>query len=512
MNQYDYIVIGAGSAGCVVANRLTEDPTSSVLLLEAGGPDVKSEIHVPLLWLSLWGTEVDWAYMTDAEPGCNGRQIACPRGKVLGGSSSINTMIYMRGNHSDYDHWSTLGNPGWSYAEVLPYFTKSEQQQRGPSTFHGVDGPLAVTDPPDPHPFSLAFLEAAAERGYPRNADFTGAQQEGAGLWQRTIKDGKRQSTAVAFLHPIRQRPNLTIETHAFVTRLLFEGRHAVGVSFRHDGVDQHVSVRKEIILSAGAINSPQLLMLSGIGPAEALRSLGIPIVADLPGVGQNLQDHAFAHVEYHAMQAMPVEPASNHSEGGMFVHSGTHGIDRADSGPDLQFHFWLNWDPDNYMAVGFGLGPTPLRPQSRGQIRLRSADPVDPPLVQGNYLMHPSDMAQMVAGVKIARAVLGAQAMDGYRGEEVMPGASVQTDAAIVDYIRETAYCIWHPVGTCKMGQDPLAVVDSHLRVYGVQALRVVDASIMPTITSGNTNAPTIMIGEKGADMIKETASDRKR
>lgn len=507
MKQYDYIVIGAGSAGCVVANRLTENPALSVLLLEAGSEDVQSAIHTPLLWTSLWGSEVDWAYATEAEPAYNNRTIACPRGKVLGGSSSINAMIYMRGNRYDFDHWSKLGNRGWNYAEVLPYFTKSEQQQRGPSAFHCVDGPLAVSDPQDPHPFSLIFLEAAAELGYLRNSDFNGAQQEGAGLWQHTIKDGKRQSTAVAFLHPIRQRPNLTIETQTFMTRLLFEGRRAVGVAFRRDGADHHVTASKEIILSAGAINSPQLLMLSGIGPAEELRSLGIPIVADLPGVGQNLQDHARAVVQYQATHNIPVHPASNHAEAGMFVHSGIDPIDPADTAPDLQLHFGFPRDDNNLMAVGFGMSPTPVRPQSRGHIRLRSVDPVDPPLVQGNYLVHPSDMARMVAGVKIARAVLQARALDGFRGEEAAPGASVQSDEAIVEYIRATGDCIWHPVGTCKMGQDPLAVVDSHLRVHGVQGLRVADASIMPTITSGNTNAPTIMIGEKIADLIKESA-----
>jgi choline dehydrogenase len=507
MNQYDYIVIGAGSAGCVVANRLTEDSATSVLLLEAGDTDLKPEIHVPLQWGSLLGSEVDWAYMTEAEPAYNGRQIDCPRGKVLGGSSSINSMNYIRGNRYDFDHWSDLGNPGWSYAEVVPYFKKSEQQQRGPSAFHGVDGPLAVSDPQDPHPFSLAFLEAAAELGYPRNPDFNGAQQEGAGLWQHTIKDGKRQSTAVAFLHPIRQRPNLTIETQALVTRLLFEGRRAVGVFFRRDGVDHHVTAGKEIILSAGTINSPQVLMLSGIGPAEDLRSLGLPIVADLPGVGQNLQDHAIADVQYQATHNIPVHPASNHAEAGMFVHSGIDPVDPDDTAPDLQLHFWFPRDDDNRMAVGFGLSPNPIRPQSRGHIRLRSADPVDSPLVQANYLVHPSDMARMVAGVKIARAVLQARALDGFRGEEAAPGALVQSDEAIVDYIRATGDCVWHPVGSCKMGRDPLAVVDSHLRVHGVEGLRVVDASIMPTITSGNTNAPCIMIGEKAADLIKESA-----
>ncbi|MBW4669994.1 MAG: GMC family oxidoreductase N-terminal domain-containing protein [Cyanomargarita calcarea GSE-NOS-MK-12-04C] len=503
MTQYDYVVIGAGSAGCVVANRLTEDPETTVLLLEAGGPDTKPEIHLPLDWTKLWGTEVDWAYFTEAEPHLNGRKIYCARGKVLGGTSSINAMIYIRGNPHDYDRWQDLGNLGWSYQDVLPYFKKSENQQRGASQFHGVDGLLNVTNPLAPAVTSQKFVEAAIALGYEQNPDFNGAQQHGAGLYQLTIKDGKRQSTASAFLLPILNRPNLTVTTEALVTRLLFEGTRTVGVEYQHNGIIHQVRVNQEIILCAGAFDSPKLLMLSGIGPAEHLRSLGIPVVVDLPGVGKNLQDHLSVPVAHQSTQPLELAPTSNIAEAGLFLHSESN----LETAPDLQFFSGpVLWAPPAYARSGSGFSSTVClnHPQSRGSVSLRSASPQDSPLIQMNYLQSESDLQKLVAGVKIIRQLSQTDAFDEFRGEEVAPGADKKSDEALQAYVQEVCESIWHPVGTCKMGTDLFAVVDPQLRVRGVDGLRVVDASIMPIITTGNTNAPTIMIGEKAADLIK--------
>ncbi|NEQ19078.1 MAG: choline dehydrogenase [Microcoleus sp. SIO2G3] len=455
----DYIVIGAGSAGCVVANRLTEDPNTKVLLLEAGDPDTKPELQVPNLWpTTLLGSEVDWAYLTEGEPYLNNRKILSSRGKVLGGSSSINGMIYIRGNERDYNSWQALGNTGWSYQDVLPYFKKSENQQRGASLFHGVDGPLSITDPLSPAKVSQRFVEAAIAQGYEQNPDFNGVQQEGAGLYQVTVKDGKRQSTAVAFLRPIKDRPNLTIQTGALVTRLLFEGKRAVGVVYVQNGTEYQVTVNSEVILSAGAFDSPKLLMLSGIGHG---------------------------------------------GEAGLFLHTNNN----LDAAPNLQFTIVpiLYVDPA-YAREGpaFTLPFYITRPESRGSVRLRSSSPFDPPLIRVNYLQKESDMQLMVEGLKILRQIVYSDAFNEFRGEEIAPGSSVHSDKAIEDYIRQTCGTAWHPVGTCKMGIDQMAVVDPQLKVRGIEGLRVVDASIMPTMITGNTNASAIMIGEKAADLIK--------
>ncbi|KYC43510.1 choline dehydrogenase [Scytonema hofmannii PCC 7110] len=503
MTQYDYVVIGAGSAGCVVANRLTEDSNTTVLLLEAGGPNTKPEIQNPLDWTKLWGTEVDWAYFTEAEPYLNGRKLYCPRGKVLGGTSSINAMIYIRGNRHDYDRWQELGNPGWSYQDVLPYFKKSENQQRGASQFHGVDGLLSVTDPVAPAVTSQKFVEAAIALGYEQNPDFNGAQQEGAGLYQLTIKDGKRESTASAFLLPILHRPNLTVTTEALVTRLLLEGTRTVGVEYQHNGIIHQVRVDREVILCAGVFDSPKLLMLSGIGPAEHLRSLGIPVIVNLPGVGQNLQDHLHVPVAHQSTQALEPAPSSNIAEAGLFLHSKSN----LDAMPDLQFFSApVLWVPPAYAREGAGFVTTVClnHPQSRGSVHLRSASAKDSPVIQMNYLQSESDLQKLVAGVKLIRQLFQTEIFNEFRGEEVAPGVDKQSDEALQAYVREVCDTVYHPVGTCKMGTDSLAVVDPELRVRGVDGLRVVDASIMPTITTGNTNAPTIMIGEKAADMIK--------
>ena len=501
--EYDYIVIGAGSAGCVIANRLTEDSETSVLLLEAGGPDTKPEIHLPVDWSKLWGTEVDWAYSSEEEPRLNGRKLYSPRGKVLGGTSSINGMVYMRGNPRDYDHWQELGNPGWSYQDVLPYFKKSENQQRGASEYHAVDGPLYVSDPVAPNVVSQRLIAAAIEKGCGHNPDFNGAHQEGAGLAQVNIKDGKRQSAATAFLLPILNRPNLTATTHALVTRLLFEGTRTVGVEYLHQGTLHQSFVNQEVILSAGAFDSPKLLMLSGIGPAEHLRAFDIPVVVDLPGVGQNLQDHPQVHVAYQATQDLQIAPTSNIAEAALFVYTES----RLDAVPSLQIHFGpVIWVQPEYArsGPGFTFAPSITHPHSRGSVSLRSSSPLDAPVIRMNFLESEEDLQVLVEGIKIARQVAHSSAFDEFRGEEVAPGADAISDEAIRDYIVKACDTDYHIVGTCKMGTDPMAVVDSQLRVHGVEGLRVVDASIMPDITTGNPNAPTIMIGEKAADLIK--------
>ena len=503
MAQYDYVVIGAGSAGCVVANRLTEDSDTTVLLLEAGNPDTKPEIQIPAECLSLLGSEVDWAYFSEPEPYLNNRKIFCPRGKVLGGSSSINIMIYLRGNSHDYDHWQELGNPGWSYQDVLPYFKKSEHSSRGASEFHGVDGELSVTELISPAVVSQRFVDAAVALGYDHNPDPNGMQQEGAGLYQLTIKDGKRHSTAAAFLVPILHRPNLTVTTGALVTRLLFEGTRTVGVEYLHDGTLHQVRVNSEVILSAGAFDSPKLLMLSGIGDAQHLQAMGIPVVANLPGVGQNLQDHPIVPVAHEATQDLHAASTSSIAEANLFLH--TEG--NLDAAPDLQFLFGpVVLVPPGYAHSGLGFTSFVCltHPQNIGSVSLRSLDPKYTPMLRMNYLQSQADVQKLVAGIKIMRQLFQTSAFDEFRGEEIAPGASVQSDEALEAYIRDTCSTVWHPVGTCKMGTDPMAVVDPELRVHGVEGLRVIDASIMPTITTGNTNAPTIMIGEKAADLIK--------
>ncbi|MEH2446318.1 MAG: GMC family oxidoreductase N-terminal domain-containing protein [Nostoc sp.] len=512
MTNYDYIVIGAGSAGCVVANRLTEDSDTTVLLLEAGNPATKPEIQIPAQCFSLIGSEVDWSYFSEPEPYLNDRKMFCSRGKVLGGSSSINFMMYVRGNPQDYDRWQELGNPGWSYQEVLPYFKKSEQQQRGASEFHGVDGELSVTDLMSPAVVSQRFVDACVSMGYDYNPDFNGVQQEGVGLYQLTVKDGKRHSAAAAFLLPILHRPNLTVTTGALVTRLLVEGTRCVGVEYLHEGTLHQVKVNQEVILSAGAFDSPKLLMLSGIGTAEHLQAMGISVVADLPGVGQNLQDHILTCVVQETTQDIHPAITSNGIEAGLFLHSKGN----VEAAPDLQFFFGpIQFLSPGYTPADFGftgavsltclqnIGSVSLRPAGGSSASL-SPDPKDTPMLQMNYLQNETDVKKLVEGIKLMRQLFHSNFFDEFRGAEIAPGAEVQSDEALVAYIRNNCSTVWHPVGTCKMGTDSMAVVDPELRVHGVEGLRVVDASIMPTITTGNTNAPTIMIGEKAADLIK--------
>ncbi|GAA6619238.1 GMC family oxidoreductase [Scytonema sp. NUACC26] len=520
VQNYDYIVVGAGSAGCVVANRLTEDPETTVLLLEAGNRDTKPEIQIPADCLKLLDSEVDWGYFSEPEPYLNDRIIFCPRGKVLGGSSSINFMLYVRGNPFDYDHWQALGNPGWSYQDVLPYFKKSEHSSRGADAYHGVDGELSVTDSIAPTTISQRFVDVCVALGYDRNPDFNGKQQKGAGFYQMTIKDGKRHSTAAAFLTPILDRSNLTVQTDALVTRLLFIGTRVIGVEYLYEGTLHQIGVNREVILSAGAFDSPKVLMLSGIGDAEYLQAMGISVVADLPGVGQNLQDHILLPVVYQATQELYLATTnSGIGEAGMFVHS----EGKVDVAPDLQLFFCpLPWLPPGYSLVDSAFtGVVSLtHPQNSGSVTLRPAkgsasrtrsvgsaqslDPRDPPIIRLNYLQSQSDVQKLVTGIQILRSLFHSSSFDEFRGEEVAPGPKVQSDRSLEAYIREVCNTVYHPIGTCKMGTDPMAVVDPELRVHGVEGLRVVDASIMPTIVTGNTNAPTIMIGEKAADLIK--------
>ncbi len=524
--MHDYVIVGAGSAGCVLANRLSADPSTKVLLLEAGGPDTSPFIHTPAMMGFLPDSPYDWRYRTVPQLHCNMRRFAWPRGRTLGGSSSINYMIYIRGHAADYDHWAQLGNKGWSYEDVLPVFKKSEHNERLSDRFHGRGGPLNVADHRFRHPLSEMFVAAAQETGVPANADFNGATQDGAGFYQVTQKDGLRWSTASAFLRPALARPNLTVITSALACRIRFEGRRAVGVDYVCRGQSASAEASREVILSGGTINSPQLLMLSGVGPAAHLRALGIDVVADLSGVGQNLQDHLGTFlrneitVPFSLYGATPEQLAavqaeyeatrqglftSNIAEAGAFLRTEGSG-----GPPNLQGFFLpycLTESPlDAFQPYCHGITFAFYvnRPASRGQITLASTDPLDQPLIDPAYLSAPGDLPQFVAGIQKLREIFRAKPLADILGRELGPGHEAQSEAEIASYVRDRASgTIFHPVGTCKMGADERAVVDPSLRVHGLDALRVVDASIMPTLIGGNTNAPTIMIAEKAAAMM---------
>jgi choline dehydrogenase len=520
MMSYDYIVIGAGSAGCAVAGRLSEQGNLKVLLLEAGGPDDKEEIHIPAAFPALFQTEVDWAFETEPQVHCNGRPDYWPRGKMYGGSSSINAMIFQRGNPANYNRWAELGNEGWAWEDVLPYFKKAQNQERGASEYHGVGGPINTANVRDPNPLSLAFVKACEEQGLPLNDDFNAGKQEGFGLFQLTQKDGARCSAAVGYLYPALKRDNFTTIPYAHVTRLTFEGTRCTGAVFLKEGEEYMVEASREVILCGGAINSPQLLMLSGIGPKEKLEALGIKMVMNLPGVGQNLHDHLMVPVANFCTQ--PITLAASQSEEqqllyqnermGMLTSNGPEvgGFIKLNAdapAPELQFHFnpafFIVHGTKNPEGHGFTLSPSLVAVKSKGQMELRSANPFDPPLLDPNYLADEADMEVLVEGIKLGRQIIQSPAFDAYRGEEVAPGDAVQSDDEIREFVRDYVQCLYHAVGTCKMGNDPLAVVNERLQVHGVQGLRVADASIMPEIVNANTNLPCIMIGEKCADMI---------
>ncbi len=536
---YDYIVIGAGSAGCVLANRLSEDPGVRVLLLEAGPRDWHPFIHMPAGLAKLVNRKgVNWNYDTAAEPHLDGRTLWWPRGKVLGGSSSINAMCYIRGIPADYDDWATGGATGWSWDDVLPYFRRSEgntrvlrqvQDAREFDALHGADGPLGVSDLRHTNPLSHAFIEAATQTGYPRNDDFNGPRQEGVGLYQVTQRDGARCSSAAAYLEPVRKRPNLTIVTGALARRITVEHGRATGVIYTVRGTAFHQPAAREVLLCGGAINSPQLLMLSGIGAADDLQAHGIAVVHDAPGVGANLQDHLDICTLWHSTQRVTYDRisdlkiafdyylrghrgagSSNIAEAGGFVRSRLAPDDRA----DIQFHFVPAMLDDHgrhrLEGDGYTLHACFLRPRSRGRITLTSARPDDKPRIEANYLSDAEgfDLKMMIECAKVSREILAQPAFDAYRGTPIFPARDDLDDAGLAAFIRAKAESVYHPVGTCRMGDDDAAVVDPQLRVRGVAGLRVVDASVMPTLPGGNTNAPTIMIAERAADLIRDRAA----
>jgi choline dehydrogenase len=516
--QYDYIVIGAGSAGCVLANRLSENPHNRVLLLEAGGRDWHPFIHMPAGLAKLVHLDhVNWRYETEPEPEMANRRMYWPRGRVLGGSSSINAMCYCRGHRRDYDTWAESGASGWGFQDVLPYFIKAEDQENGASEFHGVGGPLSVQNLRHTNPLSGVFIEAAVEAGHPRTNDFNGPQQRGFDFYQVTQRNGKRCSTAVAYLKPAMRRPNLTVSTHSMAQRIVLDGTRATGVEFCRKGKSQ-VAHAGRVILSGGAINSPQLLMLSGIGPADHLRSVGIEVAHDLPGVGQNLQDHldvctlveCHHTITYDQLSDILVglryffgrngPGSSNVAESGGFIVSRHAPDDR----PDIQMHFVPAFLDDHGRNILPGHGMTihacALRPESRGTITLKSPNPSEAPAMQPLYMSEEYDRQMMLECVRLSREILSQKAFAPFAGDEVFPGSDIRSDDEVLGFIRRKAESIYHPIGTCKMGIDELAVVDPDLQVRGIDGLSVVDASIMPTLVSGNTNAPTIMIAEKFA------------
>ena len=531
-SEVDYLVVGAGSAGCVVAGRLSEDAAARVALLESGGRGDSLLVKTPAAVVAMLPTRLNnYALETVPQPGLNGRRGYQPRGKGLGGSSNINAMVYVRGHRSDYDHWAALGNAGWSYDELLPYFRRSEHNTRFADAFHGQGGPLHVSDLQTHNPFQQVFRQAAQQAGFALNDDFNGAEQEGLGVYQVTQRNGERWSAARGYLHPhMGQRPNLSVETGVQVTRILFEGRRAMGVACRQGGSERIFKARREVILCAGAFHSPQLLMVSGVGPAAHLRSHGIAVAHDLPGVGQNLQDHPDFIFGYAArsLDLLGISPGgalrmarefvrylrtrqgmlgSNFAECGGFLKTDPHL-----AAPDVQLHFVVGLVEDHarklHTAHGYSCHVCVLRPQSRGQVTLAGADMRQAPLIDPAFLTHEDDLETLVKGFKLTRRLMDAPALASVRHQDVFT-ADVRSDDDIRAVLRQRADTVYHPVGTCKMGpaRDPLAVVDARLRVHGLDGLRVADASIMPTLTTGNTNAPSIMIGEKCAELLRQAA-----
>ncbi|MFT4242189.1 MAG: choline dehydrogenase [Acidovorax sp.] len=530
--MFDYIIIGGGSAGSVLAGRLSEDPAVRVCLLEAGPADSSVFIHCPAGLAVMAKFELNgWGLNTTPQPALNNRRGYQPRGKVLGGSSSINAMVYIRGQHADYDHWAAQGNPGWGWNDVKPYFIRAENNERGADPWHGQGGPLNVADLRSPHRFSQLFTEAGVQAGHPHNRDFNGALQEGVGLYQVTHKNGERHSAAKGYLTPHLSRPNLQVVTGAHATRILFDGKRAVGVEYRQGGALHQVKAAREVLLSAGAILSPQLLMLSGVGPGAQLQRHGIAVLHDLPGVGAHLHDHpdvvqvldapdltdlfglsltgmartARGMLEWRRHRTGML--TTNFAEAGGFIKS-----DPSEPVPDLQLHFVVGKLVDHGRKTVFGHGYSGhvcvLQPKSRGSVQLASSNPLDLPLVDPAFLADPDDMRRMVRGFKRLREILSQPALAQYGAKELESSRNARTDEEIEQFIRQYADTIYHPVGSCRMGPGPMDVVDAELRVHGLQGLRVVDASIMPRIVSGNTNAPTVMIAEKAVDLLRAAAA----
>jgi choline dehydrogenase len=518
--MYDYVIVGAGSAGCVLAARLTEDPDVRVLLVEAGPPDTSDFVHIPAAFSALFRTERDWDHMTGWEPGCNGRRIYLPRGRMLGGSSSMNAMIYIRGNRADYDEWAANGCPGWS-DDLLPYFKRAEDNERGANEWHGAGGPLPVSEGRARSRTCADFLEAADAFGLPANPDFNAAEQDGVGWYQVTQRDGKRASAAVAYLHPAMERPNLEVRTGCQVLRLLFEGTRAVGIQAAEGAELVELRAEREVIVSAGAYNSPQLLMLSGLGRPEELAALQIPVVAEALEVGLNLSDHPTAGVVWATEEECSLKDAlheenlahwmggggpltSNLAESGGFVRT-RDGLDA----PDIQFHMVAAMYMQEGLlpppAHGITLSACVLKPGSRGQVALVGPDPTTKPFILHNYFDDPEDLRSAIEGVRLTMQITQTAPLSRYAQQPVFVPAS-DSDADIEAHLRATAQTIYHPVGTCRMGSDAGAVVDPELRVRGVEALRVVDASVMPSVPRGNTNAPTIALAERAADLIRGT------
>ena len=526
-DSFDFIIVGAGSAGCVLADRLSADGQNRVLVIEFGGSDRSVFIQMPsALSIPMNTRTYNWQYESEPEPHLNGRRMHAPRGKGLGGSSSINGLVYVRGNPFDFELWQEQGAQGWGYANVLPYFKRAERRDEGGDSYRGGDGPLDTRYGPMRNPLYQAWIDAAAQAGYPVTSDINGEQQEGFGRMDMTVRDGARCSAAKAYLRPAMKRPNVTVITHAMAEKIVMEGRKAVGIRYRRGGAIHEVRANREVILAGGPINSPQLLMLSGIGPAAELHRHGIEIVADRPGVGANLQDHLEFYFQVACKQPVTLYPYMNWFAKGLIGaqwlltrkglgatnHFESCGFIRSRAGikyPDIQYHFFplaVRYDGKSMVdGHGFQAHVSPMRSKSRGSITLRSADPHEKPVIRFNYMSHPDDWTEMRAGVRLTREIFAQPAFEPFCGAEIAPGADIISDEDIDAFIREKVESGYHPCGTCKIGDaaDNMAVVDSELRVIGVEGLRVVDSSVMPSITTGNLNAPTIMIGEKGADHI---------